>query len=574
MNKVKRFLAPILESPLFYLRSFGVFMIWWLNWVVHVLFIERLTHYLDIGNKTEFNNILLYYVIFLVIYEIAFLTTWKYSWPQIYNKTIINIQRVYINKFIKLDNNTIEWIWTWKMVAIIKWWIEIWAKLIDLLVSEIAKLIIVIFFPIYMLLKASILYTVIFIVLYVLFHLLAAVFNKKLLKLRKKRVEIKALYTKQFVKILMSKFEILQSDKIWKEVSKLDMKQEEIRKINMKMALAMNLVFRIPEWWMDIILLWVFIYFWYQVLSWNISLSVFVWISGMLIIMKRTISRSVDIYKNFTRDFEEVKRMWELFDNTPDISGYNKWKEFVYKSWDIKLEKIDFSYKKWTKKVLEKFSIDIKWWKTTAFVWNSGSGKSTIMKLIAAYIKANSWNIIVDNQNLSDVSLKSYYKNIWYLTQEASVFDWTVLDNLTYAINKDIRKEEIDKIIKLSKCEFIYELIDGINTEIWERWVKLSWWQKQRLAIAKVFLKDPKIILLDEPTSALDSFSEEQITKAMNNLFEWRTVIVIAHRLQTVKHANQIYVLEKWKIVEIWNHNSLIEKNWIYAKMLELQSAF
>ncbi len=87
----------------------------------------------------------------------------------------------------------------------------------------------------------------------------------------------------------------------------------------------------------------------------------------------------------------------------------------------------------------------------------------------------------------------------------------------------------------MSKCEFIYDLPNGIDTEIWERGVKLSWWQRQRLAIAKIMIKNPKIIILDEPTSALDSFSEDKITKAMNNLFKWRTVIVIAHRLQTVK---------------------------------------
>jgi len=147
-------------------------------------------------------------------------------------------------------------------------------------------------------------------------------------------------------------------------------------------------------------------------------------------------------------------------------------------------------------------------------------------------------------------------------------------DNLFYATENTVSEEDLDIIIKQSKCEFIYDLPSGIDTEIGERGVRLSWWQRQRLAIAKIFLKDPKIIILDEPTSALDSFSEEAITQAMNNLFKWRTVIIIAHRLQTVKHADDILVIEDWKIIERWNHNNLVALWWAYATMLELQSWF
>jgi len=160
------------------------------------------------------------------------------------------------------------------------------------------------------------------------------------------------------------------------------------------------------------------------------------------------------------------------------------------------------------------------------------------------------------------------------LTQEPSVFDGSVLENLTYAINRKLKKWELEEVIKQANCEFIYDLQDSLETQIWEKWVRLSWWQKQRLAIAKIMLKNPKIIILDEPTSALDSFSEEQITKAMNNLFVWRTVIVIAHRLQTVRHAHNIFVMENSQIKESWTHEDLIKKWWIYSKMLELQSGF
>jgi len=150
----------------------------------------------------------------------------------------------------------------------------------------------------------------------------------------------------------------------------------------------------------------------------------------------------------------------------------------------------------------------------------------------------------------------------------------SIYDNLTYAIKEKVDDKKLNKIIRLAKCEFIYDLVDWRETEIGERWVRLSWGQRQRLAIAKIMLKDPKIIILDEPTSALDSFSEEQITKAMKNLFKWRTVVIIAHRLQTVKHADDIILIENGEIKERGTHKWLVKLKGQYSKMLELQSWF
>ncbi|MDQ7023420.1 MAG: ATP-binding cassette domain-containing protein [Candidatus Gracilibacteria bacterium] len=213
--------------------------------------------------------------------------------------------------------------------------------------------------------------------------------------------------------------------------------------------------------------------------------------------------------------------MWDFFDETDDIKGYEKGKKFEYKKGDIKLEKINFGYIEKTK-IFENFDLEIKGGKITALVGNSGSGKTTLVKLISGYIKADSGSIVVDEQKLENVSLKSFYKNIGYLTQEPSVFDGSILDNLMYGAHpqplpskegsRDVWQKHLDNIIKQAKCEFIYDLEDGINTEMGEKGIRLSGGQRQRLAIAKIFLKDPKIIILDEPTSALDSFSEEQIT--------------------------------------------------------------
>jgi subfamily B ATP-binding cassette protein MsbA len=135
-------------------------------------------------------------------------------------------------------------------------------------------------------------------------------------------------------------------------------------------------------------------------------------------------------------------------------------------------------------------------------------------------------------------------------------------------------ERQVADAIYQSQCDFIDGLPWWLSTEIGEKGIRLSWWQRQRLAIAKIFLKNPHIILLDEPTSALDSLSEELITKVLDRLFIWRTVIIIAHRLQTVKKADEILVIDDGDIVERWTHEQLISHNWKYKKMLDLQSGF
>jgi len=139
--------------------------------------------------------------------------------------------------------------------------------------------------------------------------------------------------------------------------------------------------------------------------------------------------------------------------------------------------------------------------------------------------------------------LQSYYGHIGYLTQDPLVFDGTIRENLLYALTTVPSDTHIQKILQAAKCAFIFDLPHTLDTEIGERGIRLSGGQRQRLAIAKIMLKNPEIIILDEPTSALDSFAEQEVSEAMNNLFTNRTVIIIAHRLQTVKHADDIILL-------------------------------
>ena len=340
------------------------------------------------------------------------------------------------------------------------------------------------------------------------------------------------------------------------------------------MAIFLVPYFVLWIWISGILLFSLFLYFGEKYLSGDINLWVIAGLAGAIMMMQTVFTRSLDFIKNFSKDFAEVQNLWDFFDTTPQIQWYEEWNMFIHKKWDIELKNITYGYDE-NNPVFQNFSVKIQWEKVTALVWPSGGGKSTLVKLIAGYIRLDSGEVIIDGQKLSETALKSYYKDIGYLTQEPSVFDGTIRENLMYAVSeKDIWEKQLKKIIQQANCEFIYDLPKWLDTEIWERWVKLSGWQKQRLAIAKIFLKNPKIIILDEPTSALDSVSEKKISQALYTLFQNRTVLVIAHRLQTVKHADDILVIENGKIIERGTHKELIAEKWFYKQMLDLQSGF
>ena len=570
---LKRFFEPVSLRPLIYLKHFFVSFIRWINWIIHVLFLERITHYLQLSDKEWFNTIIINYIIFIVLYEVINFSIRKRWWVESIPLWVADMYKKYLNKYIKLDNNKLELVWTWKLIWIIQWWIWKWLELLASTFEEGIALIVSFIFTVYMIVKVDFIYSIIFLWLFILFLIISIHFNSKMIPLRKLRYEYRNIRLKHIVKILMNKNEIMQSSKINIETDNIYNYSYKLSKVNKDMWTYRTFVKRISQLWMSLILLSTFWFLGNEVLIWNIELSILVWLTGTLIIMQRSIHEAISFYVRITKDFVDIEKMWNFFDETPEIKWYHSWKKFNYDKWNIEINNLTYWYFK-DKPVFKDFDLNIKWWNITAFIWNSWSWKSTLVKLISWYIRSSKWKIIIDNQEINKISLKSYYKNIGYLTQDPSVFDWSILDNLTYAVDRELREWELEEVLKQSKCEFIYELQDWLNTEIWERWVRLSWWQKQRLAIAKIFLKNPKIIILDEPTSALGSFSEEQITKAMHNLFKWRTVIIIAHRLQTVKDADDIILFENWIIKERGTHKELISIKWQYTKMLKLQSWF
>ena len=239
---------------------------------------------------------------------------------------------------------------------------------------------------------------------------------------------------------------------------------------------------------------------------------------------------------------------------------------------DIVFNKVDFFYKSNPEKnVLNEISINFKGGKMTALVGHSGSGKSTLLNLIPRIFIPNKGNIEIDNQDISKINLISLRKEISIVDQNTTLFDDTVLNNIKYA-KPEASDNEVYEASKLAMCEeFISNLENKYNTMIGENGVKLSGGEKQRLSIARAFLKKSKIILLDEATSSLDSKTEEKIQKAIDKLTFNKTTIVIAHRLSTILNSDKIYVVDQGKIIGSGNHNDLLSNSEVYKSFYERQ---
>ncbi len=267
-----------------------------------------------------------------------------------------------------------------------------------------------------------------------------------------------------------------------------------------------------------------------------------------------------------------AKRILPIIDIKNEIEKNISSNEINVTDGTITFENIDFHYySNPDNQVLKNVSIKINGGKMTALVGHSGSGKSTLLNMIPRIYNPTSGSIKIDNQDLSKLNLSSIRSQISIVDQNTTLFDDTVFNNIKYA-QPDASKEDIFKAAKLSMSEeFINNLENGYYTKIGENGVKLSGGEKQRLSIARAFLKQSKIILLDEATSSLDSETEEKIQHAIEGLIYNKTTIVIAHRLSTILNSDNIYVMEKGKILVSGKHEELLKKSNAYRNFYEKQ---
>ena len=266
-----------------------------------------------------------------------------------------------------------------------------------------------------------------------------------------------------------------------------------------------------------------------------------------------------------------ASRILPIIDQKNNINDVPEAKSIVVRNGSISFKDLSFAYNVEEGKTLDSINLDFEGGKMTSLVGHSGSGKSTILSLIPRFYDAQSGDIQIDHQSIYLSTLKSLRNEISMVSQETTLFDDTILNNIKYA-NENATYKEILEVSKLSYCdEFINKLPNKLETLIGENGVRLSGGEKQRLSIARAMLKKSSIILLDEATSSLDSETEKKIQDALKILTKNKTTIVIAHRLSTILSSNNIYVIDSGRVVDSGKHDFLITKSDLYKSFYEKQ---
>lgn len=286
----------------------------------------------------------------------------------------------------------------------------------------------------------------------------------------------------------------------------------------------------------------------------------------------RPIEKVNTMIESYPKGIAGFKRLTEELDKEPTIKDKPGARAVTSLKGDIVYHDVSFSYADATK-VLNHIDLSIKAGETIAFVGQSGSGKTTLCNLLPRFYEVTEGAITIDGINIQEMTLASLRQQIGTVQQDVFLFPGTIRENIAYG-KLDATEEEILKAVKLAHLEkVIDQMTDGLDTVIGERGVKLSGGQKQRVAIARMFLKNPPILILDEATSALDTETEQVIQESLNSLADGRTTLIIAHRLATIKHATRIIVVSEKGILEEGTHEELMARKGHYRALHDAQFA-
>lgn len=281
----------------------------------------------------------------------------------------------------------------------------------------------------------------------------------------------------------------------------------------------------------------------------------------------------IDFTEQFQNGYSGFERFREIMAIEPEIQDKPGAAPLTNVKGDIEFQNVSFQYEENTEKVLNHINLKVDAGSYMALVGSSGAGKSTLCSLIPRFYDVTDGAVMIDGKDIRDLTLKSLRDHIGMVQQDVYLFVGTVFDNIRYGKPDATREEVIEAAKNANAHEFIMSLPNGYETDIGQRGIKLSGGQKQRLSIARVFLKNPPILIFDEATSALDNESEKVVQESLEKLAKNRTTFVIAHRLSTIKNAEKILVLSDVGIEEEGTHDELIEKGGIYEKLYQMQFA-
>ncbi|EAF9604020.1 ABC transporter ATP-binding protein [Listeria monocytogenes] len=334
---------------------------------------------------------------------------------------------------------------------------------------------------------------------------------------------------------------------------------------------VMGLSFSFNYFLMRLISLFALLFGAYFTINGEISYGEFVGFILLTNVFIRPIEKINNVIESYPKGSAGFKRFLEVMDTEPAIQDEKDAKPAKAFRGDIAYNHVSFEYSD-GKNVLNHINLSIKAGETVAFVGPSGAGKTTICNLLPRFYDVSAGEITIDGENIKRFTLPSLRAQIGVVQQDVFLFSGTVRENIAYG-KLDASDEEIEHVVKLAHLsKVVEEMPDGLDTIIGERGVKLSGGQKQRLAIARMFLKNPPILILDEATSALDTETEQVIQASLEELAEGRTTLIIAHRLATIKHADRIIVVNETGIAETGTHNELLaQDNGAYKRLYDAQ---
>ncbi|MCR5677368.1 MAG: ABC transporter ATP-binding protein/permease [Agathobacter sp.] len=280
----------------------------------------------------------------------------------------------------------------------------------------------------------------------------------------------------------------------------------------------------------------------------------------------------VDFTEQFQNGYTGFERFREIMDTKPDIVDAKNAKVLTDVKGDICFDHVSFAYQENQDEVLNEVSLNVPAGAYMALVGSSGAGKTTLCSLIPRFYETTGGDIYIDGHNIKEITLKSLRDNIGIVQQDVYLFAGTIYENISYGKPGATREEVIAAAKNANAHDFIMSFPDGYDTDIGQRGIKLSGGQKQRLSIARVFLKNPPILIFDEATSALDNESERVVQESLEKLAKNRTTFVIAHRLTTIQNAECILVLTENGIAESGSHAELLAKGGIYEKLYHMHA--